>query len=245
MFFAWPFRCKIAFFAAALLPLLFTITGPQKIAYWTDFRQALQEQIKSHQSLSPALRNNAPDPGYTQWEGWDKQQIEADAARHPFHLESEHGNLFVLSRWLFHINLPVWSLILFPMLFLFIIIERVYKIQKADPAYPLFPVAILAFCLYMLSDISSPFHRFQYNAVQWIFPLLLAAAYFDKKYKWLYAMLLAGLLLNIIEIHSIGFEHTIGEYLILLTMAILGYRNAEYRIRNYEWNIEHRTRNTE
>lgn len=76
----------------------------------------------------------------------------------------------------------------------------------------------------MISDLCSPFYRFQYNTTQWLFPLLLAAAHYNRQYKKIYALIAAGLLLNIVEIHSIPFEHTAGEWLFFLAVLLIAFR---------------------
>ena len=93
-------------------------------------------------------------------------------------------------------------------------------------------IALLAFCLYMISDFSSPIWRHQYYTVQWLFPLLVAATVYKPANKWLYGGLLFGLLLNIINTDYIKMEHTIGEYLIfgILLYMSLGKRLEDTKL---------------
>jgi hypothetical protein len=57
--------------------------------------------------------------------------------------------------------------------------------------------------------------------VQWIFPLLVAAATYSGRQKGWYALLLAGVLLNCIHLSFIKMENTIGEYLILSALLAI------------------------
>jgi hypothetical protein len=89
--------------------------------------------------------------------------------------------------------------------------------------YTLPQVAILGYCLYMISDLFSPITRWQYYTVQWLFPLLLAAAVYDRRDKWAFLLLMTGLGLNIINIDRIGIEHSLGEYLMLAALISLSF----------------------
>jgi hypothetical protein len=81
--------------------------------------------------------------------------------------------------------------------------------------------AIFGFCLYMISDFLSPILRAQYYGVQWAFPLLLLAAFYDKRLWIVYLLLLVGLLLNITNTPYLKMRHTIGELIILFTLLWL------------------------
>ncbi len=82
-------------------------------------------------------------------------------------------------------------------------------------------VAIFGFCLYMVSDFLSPVLRAQYYGLQWAFPLLLLAAYFDKRQGVIYIWLIAGFLLNIVNTPYLKMRHSIGELIILFTLLWL------------------------
>jgi hypothetical protein len=73
----------------------------------------------------------------------------------------------------------------------------------------------------MLVDLFSPVYRHQYYGVQWLFPLLLAASVYKPANRGFYVALLTGLLLNVINTGFIKMEHSLGEYLILITLLWL------------------------
>jgi hypothetical protein len=216
-------RYRIVFAIAVIALASFSFISRDSRSFWIDYRQALGQHLRSHQALQPAVQRNVPDPGFITWEGWDKKQIERDAALHPFRFESEHGNLFVITNHLFKIRLPVWALAAVSFLFMSIMALLFFKRNRRNKEFSLFTIAMLGFCLYMISDICSPFYRFQYNSTQYIFPLLLLAAHYNKRYSKLYIMIAAGMLLNIIEIPGIPFEHTAGEYMVLAAITILAF----------------------
>lgn len=217
-------RNKLAITAGALAIFLMTFAGHANRSYWQNFRLAMDQQLKTHQEQDPALQDNPPDPGFRNWEGWDKDQIEADAALHPFAFESEHGNLFVIINHLFATRLPVQFLVYVSAFAIALLLFLFYRRKTTGRELPAFTIALLGFCLYMISDLCSPFYRFQYNTTQWLFPLLLAAAHYNRQYKKIYALIAAGLLLNIVEIHSIPFEHTAGEWLFFLAVLLIAFR---------------------
>lgn len=217
-----PRRYRISFILAAFAFVSFIFISPQNRSRWSDFRSGLNEQFKAHQG-DPSLQKNIPDPHFTTWEGWDKEQIAKDAAAHPMHFESEHGNLFVMVRHLFSSEPPGWLSAVVTIVLVLLLSFIFYKKKAVHKKPSLFSIAVFGSCLYMISDLCSPFYRFQYNSTQWLFPLLLAATHYHRSYLKIYFVLLAGLLLNIPEIRAIPFEHTIGEYLLLAGSLLLAF----------------------
>lgn len=216
-------RYSLAFITPVVVVLLFALGSNNSLASWNNFRAAMKEQVKVHQDLQPATQSNAADPGYRAWEGWDKAQIEKDAALHPFNAQSEHGNLFVIVNRLLGIRLPVWLLTAIALLSVVLLSLLFYKKNIITLQYSLLQIALLGFCIYMISDICSPFHRFEYNTVQWLFPLLLIAAHVNKRFKYIYTAILAGLLLCILQSNALPFEHTAGEYIVFAAVLALAF----------------------
>ena len=214
-------KYKVLFFVSVLVIFVFAFSSRQKILYWNDYRAALSEQLKSHQHLNPTLQRNDPDPVYTSWEGWDMKQVARDADRFPYYYNAEHGNIFVLLNHSFHIKTPVWLLVsgffLFTFLLLYFFLKKHQRLSSVTLPY----AAILAFCIYMASDILSPVHRFQYNATQWLFPLLLTATLYKARHKWIYIGIIAGIILNSVNIPFMVMEQTLGEYLVFLSLLFL------------------------
>ena len=95
-------------------------------------------------------------------------------------------------------------------------------------------LAIVGFCLYMISDLFSPIYRHAYYGVQWIMPLLLAASLYRGRREghgrqnghgprnaW-YIGLLTALLLNIVHLPFIKMGNTLGEYGFLVCLLAIG-----------------------
>jgi hypothetical protein len=191
--------------------------------YWLDYTTAIKEQLKSHQSQGATTQKNQPDPGYQNWEGWDKKEAEKEYAAFPYDYNQEHGNIFVIINHAFHTKMPVWLLATASIIIMLAITFLFYK-QNTLGEFNLLRLSIFAFCLYMVTDFFSPIHRFLYNGVQWLFPLLLVASGYNKKYLWIYAGILSGLLLNSISLPFMPMENTIGEYIVLLFFIIFIFK---------------------
>jgi hypothetical protein len=172
----------------------------------------LGEQVKIHQDLSPLTRPAVIDPGYRYWEGLDMDTVLARIGRDPVRIFSENGNVFVLYRQLVGHRMPVALLgmsgvvVIALVVCILVLVRRRYG--ELEPAQ----LAILGFCLYMISDLFSPIYRHAYYAVQWIMPLLIAASLYRRRLNGWYLGLLAGLILNIVHLPFVRMGNTIGEY---------------------------------
>jgi hypothetical protein len=218
----FPLKYKLAFATAVLLLLGIVFGNSQNRELWKDYRLAMQDQVNAHQG-EPVIQVNAPDPHFTEWEGWNKRQIEKDGDAHVFNFQSGQGNMFVLINHSLGIRIPVSLFIAASLLFILLIAFLFYKRKIIANNISLYTVTLLGFSLYMISDLAAPFYRYQYNAVQWLFPLLLVISHYQKRYKYIYMLLLAGVLLNVIEIQPILFEHVAGEYLILAGLLLFSF----------------------
>lgn len=224
-FFLWirfSLKYKLAFAVPVLLVLTLAFGSGQSRGLWSEYRAAVSEQVKAHQG-HPVTQQNTPDPQFAQWEGWDKGQRERDARTQVFNFEPGHGNLLATIKRIVNVHLPVWLFMTVSFIFMLALVFIFYKKKVRSNSISLFAVTLLGFSLYMISDLSAPFYRYQYNAVQWIFPLLLIIIYYHRRYKYIYLLIVAGLLLNIIEIRPVPFEHPAGEYLILTGLLLLSF----------------------
>jgi len=95
-----------------------------------------------------------------------------------------------------------------------------FYLKARTALYNLNTITLLAFLIYMITDLFSPIHRFLYYGVQWLFPLLIIASDFNKRYKWIYSGLAIGLLLNSLNIASIPMIQSLGEYIIFFFVLI-------------------------
>jgi len=193
----------------------------QESGLWKDYAHMLQEQLKVHQDLPHEVVHNTPDPHYRYWEGLDMSAV-SDQMKHTWSpVYSENGNVFVLYRLLLHRKLSVTALGLLCVTAILGLTALWYFLQRSSSEKDITRMAIFGFCLYMIADLFSPIYRHQYYTVQWIFPLLLAAAIWSPQRKRWYGALLAGLLLSIIHLSFVKMGNTIGEYLILLALLAI------------------------
>jgi hypothetical protein len=188
-----------------------------------SYTYSTQGAIKGHQSFF--YPRNPPLPvkmaNLSEWEGWKKAAIDSMTTVIKPHRYSEHGNVFVVYMAITKKHMPISVMNLLSALFILVIAGICLRLRKTHKYIELPNIAILGFCLYMISDLFSPIWRHQYYTTQWLFPLLLAAAVYQKANKWVYALLLAGLVLNIVNTSYMKMEHTIGEYLMLFTLIYL------------------------
>lgn len=208
-------RFIFLFFLPVIAIIYWNVGNKKEWLFWNNYKEAMAEQIKVHQDLYPHIVHNAPDPKPGAWEGF---YIKYSKTVPSF---SEKGNIFVLYQHIFHKKLSVSSLLLAASIIIALLLIVFLIAQKEAANISLPNIAIFGFCLYMISDLFSPIWRHQYNTVQWLFPLLVAAACYKASNKWIYIMILAGLLLNIINTYLIKMEHTIGEFILLGGLLLL------------------------
>jgi len=211
-------KYKLIFLLGSLLVAAFAFGSSSARGYWSDYLEAMKENVKLHQDLSPTARKSEPVPAYEEWEGWNADQIKKEIVRFSYTRNGENGNFFVFVRSLLHIHLKVWQLIALcigTMTLLFLLFYRKFSQQPFNVYF----IALIGFCLYMTTDIFSPVHRHQYNASQWIFPLLLVASGYTPSFKKIYiAGIIAGLLLNAIPVVIMPMQRTFGELLIYASL---------------------------
>jgi hypothetical protein len=212
-----------AFIAPGVLLLLWVLLSPRERRLWADYERMLSEQVKIHQDLSPATRPAITDPGYLHWEGLDLDTVRARIAHDPAHIYSENGNWFVLYGKIIGRRMPLVLLGVLGGVSIGLVIASLLVVRRRygepEPAQ----LAIIGFCLYMISDLFSPIYRHAYYGVQWIMPLLLAAGLYQRRLNRWYLGLLAALLLNIVHLPFIRMGNTIGEYGFLVGLLAIGF----------------------
>jgi hypothetical protein len=213
-------RKYLTFFAIPIVLLsVIYFTPENNRLFWKDYFSAIEAGIEHHQGLASLKPVEIPKKKILKsWEGWDVDEINKIQTSAIYKQYSEHGNAFGIYNNLFHTNMPVRVLNLICGSLIILLVGLFYFTSKKHGMLELPNVAIFAFCLYMVSDLFSPVWRHQYYTVQWLFPLLVAASVYKPKNKWVYAFILLGLLLNITNTYLIKMEHTIGEYILLLTL---------------------------
>jgi hypothetical protein len=214
------FRAKHAllFFLPAIILSGYSILNKKERSYWMEYRKAIAAHIKDHQSDDLSARTIAYKPViYKDWEGWSLDSIRNARMTFPVQWLSESSSIGIFSKQAFHKTIPVW--VINSILLLTIAGLLVFWFKQNNSAQSgIVLTALFGFCIYMISDFISPLWRIQYYGVQWAFPLLLLSAYYDRRLRNIYLLLLAGLLLNILNTPWLKMRHTIGEMIILFTL---------------------------
>jgi hypothetical protein len=211
----------LLFFLPAIILAGYSIFNTKERSYWMEYRKAIAAHIKDHQSNDLSERTIAYNPViYKEWEGWSLDSIHQGRIAYPVQWLSESSSIAIFSKQAFHSTIPVWainSILLFLLLSITGLLFFWFK-QNSNTQSGIVLIAVFGFCLYMISDFISPLWRIQYYGVQWAFPLLLLSAYYNRRLRTIYVLLLAGLLLNILNTPWLKMRHTIGELIILFTL---------------------------
>jgi hypothetical protein len=227
IFFFLPFvlllrRYPRSWWLAGCVPLIllagWTLGSHRQRELWLDYRHMAAETIKLHQHDHPTLAVNDADPRYAFWEGIDKPAADRLSDTGIERVRTENGNVFEFVYLVFHRFLPaaVWTAA--ALLLIAAACGFFYVFHRPMSSVSLAQMAIFGFCLYMITDLFSPIYRYTYNEVQWLFPIFLAAATAQRRYRVVYAIIGAGLLLGIVHLSFVKMENTIGEYAILASL---------------------------
>ena len=206
------------------------LLSPHERGLWGDYAAMLREQVKIHQDLGPATRPAVADPGLRDWEGLDMDTVRARITRDPVRIYSENGNVFVLYRELLGRRMPVALLGVLELLAIGLVVGSLLFARRRYGELEPAQLAIVGFCLYMISDLFSPIYRHQYYTVQWIMPLLVAASLYRGRNRGLYGLLLGCLVLNILHLSFLRMGNTIGEYGFLAGLLAIGLGFGEARL---------------
>jgi hypothetical protein len=216
----YPRSWWMAFFLPPLLGAGWVFGSPQERGLWREYGQLLQESVRVHQGLDPAVAVNAPDPHFAGWEGIDVAGAKKQAdSTEKLYLET--SNAFILARYFTHRRPPPFVWPVAAVLLVIALGVCFYFKHRPFETLPVSQVLIFAFCLYMMVDLFSPIYRIQYYSVQWLFPLLVAAMSAGAR-QWRWMGLLAGyLILTTIHLPWGGKQNTLEEYALLA--VLLGF----------------------
>ena len=221
------------------------LLNPHERWLWGEYEAMLGEQVKIHQDLGPKRRPVWIDPGVNEWEGINMDTARARQERDPVKIYSENGNVFVLYKKVTGRKMPLAVLSIFGVFavvlgFTALIVRRKTGVSSEAPMRRRYgdldpaQLAIIGYCLYMISDLFSPIYRHAYYGVQWIMPLLLAATIFRWRDRAVYGWLLLCLLLNVIHLPFIRMANSIGEYGFLVGLFLIGFA---HRVENLHRDI--------
>jgi len=201
---------------AFLWVILICLNGFER-GLWKDYLGAIEQHSQMHQLVSDSQLDKYPRPNYPEWEGIvmkDKNLLSPG-------LNTENGNFFLMFKMVTGKNLAPVNLLLISSLSILALFTFFYlrsaKIKINDAA--VMQVIIAGFCFYMITDIFSPITRHQCYTMQWLFIVLFFTA--TQPLKRYYSILIVvGLVLSITDFTFIKMRHTIGEYLILISLIL-------------------------
>ena len=212
---------KLFFFLPVLLGLIITLSTSQSVL-WRDYFKSVNEHIKIHQGLNPAPQLN--DKGdFSEIEGFKTEGYRNNVTR-KYKAYVEYSNFFVIINLISGYKISPRLLSLCCAAVMLTCTVLFYRIQKKK-AVEISPEAVLllGYCLYMISDLGAPIYRGHYNAVQWLFSLLLVPSTFQARYLWLYLLMLAALLLNIHYKPFLPMQHALAEYIWLASFLVYAF----------------------
>ncbi len=214
----YPIR-NILFF---LLPIImlggYCVLDKNERSYWLEYSKAIKAHIENHLVFDGSGENEYGPVAFKKWEGWEADTIRNARIAYPIKFNGESWNVWVFIRKIFKWSIPIVAINFISLFTITVMIIFFYMRQKNDENLSLSLIAIFGFCLYTTSEFLSPITRYQYYGVEWIFPVLLLAANYDKRLKTIYILLLAGLLLNILNTPYLKMRHSIGEIILLVTL---------------------------
>jgi hypothetical protein len=220
----WTKKNLISFYTTIVVICLLVFMPRSQISLWKSYQKNLNEQILVHQRPMP-LQNienkNTLSPGIKI--SPKKNKVE--------NRDSENGNFFAVYEQFFHKKIPLNILYLLTIAGVFSIALVYYLYHRKQNSYTIENISFASYALYMTTDFFSPIYRHQYYTVQWLFPLLLAAALYDKIKKVPLILLAVGLFLNVTTMRFIPMRHTIGEYLFLVACLLLALSKYKLEIK--------------
>lgn len=208
-----------------LLPFIilfgFSILNKKERSYWIDYNKAIDSHIKIHQSDSMFIRNIKFQPfKYSVWEGWNWDEYMH--IRRGFEAPKfEASNIQYLTQLLLHKKIPYKVFVVCNVLFILILMLLFYLRLKKEKRLSPAVFAIFGFCLYMTIDFFSPILRNTYDSIQWLFPVFLFSAFYNKKLWVFYAAIMLGVLLIITDASFIKMRQALGEFIIFSSLVWL------------------------
>lgn len=207
------------YFGSIAIIIAINFIQPGEISYWKDYITAVKEHEKIWQTAAAPIY--PPVKKINEWEGINVAAQKAAAIKHPINLDNEYSNFFVFYNSYTGNRVPVWALYVLFILSSVVLLFILFKHYVKKYSFPLTQALLCGALLYMLSDFLSPIIRSQYYSIQWLYPLLMIAIFYHPLKKRVYLLLLAGLLLNVISLSFIKWEHTLGEVIIFTTISFI------------------------
>jgi Glycosyltransferase family 87 len=220
-----------AFFLAPLLFICFICSNKQQLVLWQNYKHGIVEQIKLHQNLHPIAQKNSISPNFRFWEGYDTATIHINNLN-PLTIKSSNGNLFAFYQTIFNrkISVTVLNAIAIGLIAIFLLLF--FFANSSKQLAEINNTALWGFCMYTISEFLSPIHRHHYNAVIWLFPILIMAIQHQKEQKLFYGCLIFSLCLSVNAFTIVHVPNIIIEIIVWIMVVLFLYKKAN-GIHNY------------
>ncbi len=216
------------FCSAAILMLayvVFVLSNPVQKRNWIDYFKSVQTGIAVHQQLMPPVPPVSYNPvPIRSFEGINFDTEGNRESVSAVNAGAETSNFFILYNTLTGRKLSVRAMTITGLTICIILLLPLYFIRKKGLPFSLMPLFILGFLIYNTYEFFTPVARMSYHWVQFLFPLLLTALFIKRFYLIPVLFLVAGFYLNITVLPAVKMEHSIGEFLIVIAMLYLVYR---------------------
>ncbi|WP_336518352.1 hypothetical protein [Pollutibacter soli] len=234
IFFFLPFiflfkQFGLRYIISALVPsvvmFLFILSNQYEKSLWNNYSEGMKKQLRYHSHPELPFVKLDSIHRYAAADGWDSITVRNDPRENIINRYSENGNFFVIAEKLTGKrpgnNLLAAMMIFAAIGFVLIILIRHKKEKSISPEQ----MFLAGCCLYMIVDLLSPVYRHQYYIVQWLSPISIVAALYNRNIRTWFLVVFAGLLLNIVNLSWMKMEHTLGEYLILFSLLMITFRS--------------------
>jgi hypothetical protein len=221
----WATKNLIAFYTTVLIICLSVFAPPSQIPLWKSYQKNVNAQILFHQGLT-AEQIKAPKNIPTQKHVISKKSKTVKKG------DSENGNFFVTYYKIFDQKISLNVLYILSAISVFSVSLFYYLNHRKENSFTIENISFASYALYMITDLFSPIYRHQYYTIQWLFPLLLAGAFYNKINKIVLLMLVLGTILNVTTLRIIPIRHTLGEYLFLAASFVLAM--SKYKLETKE-----------
>ncbi len=216
-----PAKNIFSFFIPIIILAGSSFLHKKQRSFWIEYSKAIPVHMKNHLSME-GLKNDCSN-FFSKWDGWDGDLIEKAKAAYPFELNSECFNAWRFEKLFLHRDVSLNTINFISLMSIIIMVVFFYLRRRSDKNISVVALAIFGFSLYMMSEFLSPITRYQYYGAEWVFPLFLLAASYEKKFRWLYILLLIGLLLNILNTPYLKMRHSIGEIIIFIALLCFSF----------------------
>lgn len=213
---------------ACLFPILayviFVCCSPVQKTNWTDYFKAVQIHIKFHQNLIQVPSNMVQDPlSIKHFEGMDVESGVDQQKIDNLERKTETSNLYYFYNRLTGKQLPIKAMGFVGMGLMILALLPLFWFRKKGIKISLVSLFMLGFVAYDIITFCSPIARINYYWAEFLFPIMLLAAYANKGNTIPLLLLCLGIYLNLPLPPWLPAKQNIGEVLIVTALLYYAY----------------------